>query len=456
MKCVITGATGFIGQAAILELVREGHQLTALVRNPESASAKDLPCKAHLWIPGKTPINELSEMLKGVDAIIHLAGEPIAARRWSKPVKKRILDSRVVGTRQIVEALALLSPETRPKTMLCASAIGLYGDRGDEVLTELSASGDGFLADVTAQWEAQTLEAERLGVRVVLLRTGVVLGQGGGALEKMQPVVLGSGHQWMSWIHLEDEVRFFSYALTNEIRGAFNLVSPEPVTNKDFTKAYARAIGVPSMLFPILKTPASILRVALGEMSQLLLASQKVMPERTLGCGFTFLYPTLDSALAEIYSVDNPNEEKFSASQFVARPLSEVFEFFSEAKNLEELTPPWLDFHILKVSTLQIQDQTEIDYRLRIHGLPLHWRSRIERWAPGHEFMDTQLKGPYSKWHHTHRFEEVPGGTLVHDDVEYQIPGGLLGKAALGYFVRRDINRIFSYRRNKVAEIFKR
>ncbi|MGK5089465.1 TIGR01777 family oxidoreductase [Bdellovibrionota bacterium FG-2] len=280
MTCVITGATGFIGRAAVLELVHQGHEITALVRNPVSA---------------------LKEILSGQDAIIHLAGEPIAARRWNLATRQRIRDSRVLGTRELVQALALISPELRPKVLVSASAIGVYGDRGDEMLRESSSAGNDFLAEVTSEWEREAMGAESLGVRVVLLRTGVVLGRGGGVLAKMQPVVLGSGQQWMSWIHLEDEVRFISFALSNQITGPFNLVSPEPVRNKDFTRLFAKAKGVPAVLFPALRVPVFVLKGALGQMSQLLLGSARVLPEKALQAGFTFKYPDLESALAQIF-----------------------------------------------------------------------------------------------------------------------------------------------------------
>jgi ligand-binding SRPBCC domain-containing protein len=175
---------------------------------------------------------------------------------------------------------------------------------------------------------------------------------------------------------------------------------------------------------------------------------------RTQTAGFHFEYPTLHAALTEIYPPVHRQERRFATTQFLPRSVKEIFPFFSRAENLEELTPPWLKFHVLSKSTPKIEEQTLIDYRLRIHGVPWRWRTRIESFIPNQRFVDTQLRGPYARWHHTHCFEAVPGGTLVHDEVFYKLPGGAAGQALAGSFVRRDVEQIFDYRRRKLAEIF--
>lgn len=454
MKIVLTGATGFIGRAALLRLAIQGHEVTALVRREGSVS--DLPCQSALCNLLQADPAPLSKVLQKADAVIHLAGEPIAKARWTPETKKAIRDSRVIGTRKIVEALALLPQDERPKVLIAGSAIGFYGDRKDDVLTEESTSGQGFLSEVVRAWEEEALKAEGLGVRLVRLRTGVVLGLGGGALEKIQPVVLGSGRQWMSWIHLQDVVRFIEFALSNpSVSGAFNLTAPSPVTNGEFTRRYARATGA----IGVLKAPSFVLKAVLGEMAAIVLESCKALPVKAEQAGFKFEYRTLDSALTELFPA--PLEFKLSESQFVSRPLSEVFAFFSEAKNLETITPPWLNFHITRVtpktesrSDSPMGNETLIDYRLKIHGVPVRWQSRIENWDPGKQFVDTQIKGPYAKWHHTHSFKEVRGGTLVSDQVIYRLPFGKLGTLFGLPLVKRDVQGIFAYRRKKIAEIF--
>lgn len=290
MKIAFTGATGFIGKAAIQHLAKSGHEVTALVRRASSAS--DLPCKSVVWAADDP--NESKSLLRGIDAIVNLAGEPIANKRWTPSIRAAIRESRVRGTQKLVDVLAVLPEFDRPKTLISASAIGIYGERHDEILTEASTAASDFLATVTREWEAAAESAARLGVRVVLLRLGVVLGPGGGALKKMQPVILGSGEQWMSWVHLDDVVRFIPFALENtSVNGPYNLVAPNPVRNADFTRELARVRGIPL----VLSVPKFILKTILGEMSQVLLASARVLPKRALDQGFVFSRPQLPSAL---------------------------------------------------------------------------------------------------------------------------------------------------------------
>jgi uncharacterized protein (TIGR01777 family) len=296
MKIVVTGATGFIGKAAVIHLARSGHEITAIVRR--NGAVADLPCKGMVWDSSKDEPANLTSALNGSDAVIHLAGEPVANSRWNERVKESIRSSRVDGTRKIVEAFALLPADVRPTVLLSGSAIGIYGDRGDETLNETSSVGQGFLASVTEDWEREAMRAETLGVRVVLLRTGIVLGRNGGALRKMRPVILGDGAQWMSWIHLEDEVRFLEFAATHsEVVGACNLTAPNPVRNHEFTRKLAKVRGVPI----VIKVPRFALKAALGELSGVLFESCKALPERAVAQGFRFSYPTLDEALGDIY-----------------------------------------------------------------------------------------------------------------------------------------------------------
>jgi ligand-binding SRPBCC domain-containing protein len=338
-----------------------------------------------------------------------------------------------------------------------ASAIGFYGDRGDERLDESSSPGTGFLADVCREWESEAAAAAEHGVRVVVVRIGVVLGPDGGALEKMLPLFrlgaggrLGAGDQWMSWIHVDDVVSMLAFAVErSDVRGTLNAVAPAPVRNRDFTGALASALGRPAWL-PV---PAVALRLLAGEMSVVLLGSQRVEPAAASRLGFSFAHPELGGALADLCRDPSHLVER---EQLVRRPRDQVFPFFSDARNLERITPEFLRFRVKNMSTPEIGQGTLIDYRLSLHGLPVGWRSRIEEWRPDERFVDVQLRGPYSFWHHTHEFEPVPEGTIVRDRIRYRLPFGALGDLVAGSFVARDVDRIFAHRRACIDDLLGR
>jgi uncharacterized protein (TIGR01777 family) len=298
MLVVLTGATGFMGARLAAELTTAGHGLRVLGRRGPSQFLSTTEFFAWDSNAGEPP----AESLQGADAVVNLAGEPVA-QRWTPEVKRRIRDSRVAGTRHLVNALSTIP--RRPGTLINASAIGVYGSRGDEVLTEASPHGEDFLAHVTEEWEQAADLAGALGIRVVKLRTGIVLGKEGGALAKMLTPFrvgvggrLGSGRQWMSWIHIEDAVRLILYALEKpEVKDALNVATPNPVTNAEFTRQLAAALRRPA-IFPV---PAFALRALFGEMAGALLSSQRALPRAALAAGFRFRYPDLTGALAAIF-----------------------------------------------------------------------------------------------------------------------------------------------------------
>ena len=453
MKVVVTGATGFVGRPLVRELIARGHDVVAWTRDPARARIH-LPalCAVEAWDPHAATD---PAQLRGVDAIVHLAGESVAGGRWTKERKSEILDSRVDSSRSIVDALQAMPSAERPRALISASAIGFYGDRGDEELTERSAAGEGFLADVCRAWEGEVARADALGVRTVSVRVGVVLGRDGGALQAMLPPFrlggggrVGSGRQWMSWVHLDDLVALFAHALENDqLTGLVNGTAPNPVTNARFTTELGRVLARPT----ILPVPTIALRVLLGEMSTILFASQRVIPERTLASGFAFRWPELGPALESLLS-DPAHELIFE--QWVPRTVDEVFPFFSDARNLEKITPDFLKFNVQKVTPETIGEGTTIDYKLVLRGLPLRWRSVIEEWVPGRKFVDRQVKGPYSLWHHTHEFEPARGGTILRDRVRFAVPIGALGDVVAGGFVMNDVQRIFAFRHQKIEEMF--
>jgi len=292
MKILISGSHGLVGTALIKSLASEGHEILRLVRYAPSS------VQENEWSPDRYSI--ALARLEGFDAVVHLAGESIAEGRWTDEKKKRIRESRVKGTRLLGDALANLSQP--PKTFVCASAIGYYGDRGDEILTEASAPGNDFLSAVCVEWERATALASEKGIRVVNCRFGIILDANGGALKKMLPPFrmgvggkIGSGKQWMSWIALDDVVRGIKFALANDsIRGPVNFVAPAPVANARFTKTLGKVLSRPT-LFPI---PAFGVRLLFGEMADaLLLSSQRVAPTVLQTSNFLFLYSQLEAAL---------------------------------------------------------------------------------------------------------------------------------------------------------------
>ena len=300
MRVIITGATGLIGSALVRSLLADGHTVTRLVRGGRKGSPS--PGVADVeWDPERGSVDAAA--LEGHDAAVHLAGEPVAEGRWTDEKKRRIRESRAQGTRLVAETLARLG--RKPAVLVSASATGYYGDRGSELLTEESASGDDFLSEVCREWEAAARPAAEAGVRVVHPRIGVVLDADGGALPKMLTPFklgvggrLGDGHQYMSWITLPDVVGVIRRALDDEqMSGPVNAVSPQPVTNEEFTKTLGRVLGRPT-IFPV---PEFAARLAFGEVADaLLLSSQCVEPARLKAAGFQFADPALEGALRRI------------------------------------------------------------------------------------------------------------------------------------------------------------
>jgi uncharacterized protein (TIGR01777 family) len=298
MRVAITGSTGLVGSEVVTVLSAAGHEVVRLVRR--------VPAPGEMavlrWDPMKGEVDAAG--LEGLDAVVHLAGENIASGRWNAARKAAIRDSRVIGTRLLCEALAGLARP--PKTIVCASAIGYYGDAGEDALTEESPAGPGFLPEVCREWEAASGPAARKGIRVVVLRIGVVLSPNGGALSRMLPLfrkglggVIGSGRQFVSWVALDDLPLIILHALQcGDLSGPVNAVAPRPVTNREFTEALGMALSRPTPL-PV---PAFALRLAVGgEMADaLLLASARVAPRRLEETGYRFRFPELGGALRHL------------------------------------------------------------------------------------------------------------------------------------------------------------
>jgi len=296
MKLVITGATGLIGSALVDRLWNQFHSLVLLSRRPptEIGVAKK---EWFAWTPGAG--GEWEKTIDGADGVINLAGEPIAGKRWSDAQKQKLRLSRIDSTRSLVSAIA--KAQNKPKFLLNASAVGYYGPHGDETITESTPPGSDFLARLCADWEAEAKKAEAHGIRVAIVRTGIVLARGQGALKKMVPPFkmylggpLGSGNQWMPWIHIEDEIGLLVFLMENEnARGAFNATAPNPVTMEEFARALGQALNRPSWV----SVPPSVLALMVGEMADVLLAGQRAVPEAALKLGYVFKNPTIVGAL---------------------------------------------------------------------------------------------------------------------------------------------------------------
>ena len=296
MRIAVTGATGLVGSAVVTALAGAGHEVVRLVRRDPAPGKQEVR-----WDPRKGEIDAAG--LEGMDAVVHLAGENVGSGRWTAGRKAAIRDSRVNGTRLLCEALAALSRP--PKTLVCASAIGYYGDRGEDLLTEESPAGRGFLPEVCREWEAATAPAAEKGIRVTPLRIGVVLTPTGGALSRMLPLfraglggVLGSGKQYVGWVALDDLPGIVLHVLgREELRGPVNAVAPRPVTNRELTEALGKVLSRPT----VLPVPAFALRLAVGEMADaLLLASARVVPRRLEETGYRFRFPELFGALRHL------------------------------------------------------------------------------------------------------------------------------------------------------------
>ena len=450
MRIVVTGATGLIGRNLVAKLVANGDSVAVLTRNSSKAT-KVFPPDVEIYQWDSNSDSFPLESLNASDAIVHLIGEPIKGR-WTKNKKLQILQSRVDSTKSLVTALTTL--DNPPLKVIMASAVGYYGDRGDEELTDSSTRGEGFLADVSEAWESASHPLTNAGISVISLRLGLVLSSQGGALKELLlpwslglGTKIGDGAQWWPWIHIEDVVGLIGYALSGHIAGGpINAVAPESVTQLQFAKELARVLHRPQ----ILRVPKPILRVLMGEVSWELIASRRAI---NTGTGYDYRYPTLKLALQNLLPDGKSKRNgvrRYQTEMWVDAPIDKVFEFFSNPANLEQITPPWLKFKMVQPQYLSIGSGTIIDYRLRLHGIPITWQSEITEWNPPYHFTDVQRKGPYRHWVHTHEFNEAGTGTFIRDSVDYKVPGGYLVDRI---FVRKDIERIFTYRKSKLREL---
>ena len=466
MKILITGATGLVGKDLGKKLSELGHELIAVSRSKEKALL-DLPfaCEIVEWNGGVTPFP--THLIPSLDAVVNLMGENLADHRWNKETKKRFYESRVTSTATLVKALSPL----HPKVWIQGSAIGFYGAMAQEenanAFDEFSPKGSDFLAQLCDEWE-QAIDPLPAPIRRVILRTGVVLSHRGGAAPKMiSPMLmglggsLGSGRQHMSLIHLADVVNFICFALENkntktEVKGVFNLVANESIAQKELNQRLCALLHVrvgPSV-------PAFALKLVVGEMAEVLLENQPVISKRLSEVSYKLEYPSVDAILQEIaHWYQDPFDPKKSAfvqysEQLVQRPLPELFSFFMSPKNLEAITPPWISIQITRISSEEVKAGTEIEYSMKVHGVPMKWVTDICIWDPPHRFVDNQRKGPYSLWYHEHAFKAVAQGVLMTDWVRYRLPAGRVGATLGSSKIKSDVDAIFQFRREYIQKEF--
>jgi uncharacterized protein (TIGR01777 family) len=456
MKILMTGATGHIGQELGLALVRAGHSIHALTRDPKKAPKKlPFPAVCFAWdgLEGPPPV----EAFAGVDAIIHLVGEGIADARWTEARKKLLYDSRVRTTQNLI--IGLRSAQVQPTVFISAAATGIYPSSA-QLQDESATPGTGFVAELCQAWEKEVDTVKELvpACRVAHIRISPVLMPNAGFLRQVEPLFaaglgarLGSGLQGFSFIHIKDLVRLFIRALEDiNLSGAVNACAPNPTSNAELTQVLAHRLYRRAFL----PAPKLALRVIYGELASLLFVDQRIISKK-LSAEF-FDFPTIEAALNDIYGGLKNGERLVQYQMWLPKSVDLLFPFFESAKNLEELTPSFLRFHVLRQSTPEITAGTLIDYRLQLHGIPFRWRTLIEKFEAPHEFVDTAVKGPFGKWHHTHQFESLAGGTLCTDRVIYRLPFGLVGEWGGGAWVRSDVDRIFSYRRDVLYKLFGR
>jgi uncharacterized protein len=459
MRVFVTGATGFIGRALVPVLQREKHTVVVWARS--DTRARSLLGADVEVVSSSTGFDALAAALGECDAIVNLAGEPLLGGRWTARRRAALEASRVELTATLVRGLA--ASIQRPRVLVSASAVGFYGDRDGEILTESSRAGHDFLARLCQRWERAALAAEPQGIRVVLLRTGVVLGKGGGALARMVPPFrlgvggpIGSGRQYVPWIHLHDLVRVIAASLADErYSGPLNGVAPEQVDSRTFARALGRALHRPALL----PAPSLALKTIFGEAATVLLASQRVEPRKLVERGFAFAFPTLDAALADIVggapvsiarAHDAPAPARAAQYELRTRtvldvPMGDAFAFFSKAENLGLITPAAMKFTI-RGAVPPMGVGAAIDYQLRIGPVPVRWRTRITTWQPGRVFVDRQEIGPYRLWWHEHSFRGDGARTIMEDRVYYAPPLGVIGRLVNQLFIVPALRAIFQYR----------
>jgi uncharacterized protein (TIGR01777 family) len=455
-KIVVIGGTGFVGQEVGVALCRNGYQVILTSRKAQpDFPIYGYPCEWWQWNP-ETEEFPL-QLLEQCDGIINLAGESVAEGMWTNAKKERLRYSRVNVTKRIAQAIS--TSTHKPSVYIQASAVGYYGDRGETALNENSPPGTGFLSELSQDWEDASNEIAKAGVRRCLFRIGVVLGLGGGILEKLLPLYadglganLGGGKQWLSWIHIRDLASLMVRSLEDETYSeVFNAVSPVPIRFSEFHHTLADKLKVMSPW----GAPKIILKAALGQKSAIVLDSQRVYPNKALELGFTFSADSLNTCLTDLLGeTDIPGLHHLMFRQWLAKDQATVWDFFSQVSNLDSLTPPEMKFKTSIPAPPELRVGARFDHKMKVHGLSISWQSLISSVNEGVCFVDKQTKGPYKHWTHNHNFSSLGDGTLVTDKLAFRLPFYRLSSPLVGWIIEKDIRKAFAYRQQQLAQKF--
>jgi uncharacterized protein len=474
VNVLVLGATGFIGRMLVLRLAREGHVPLAWVRDVEAARSQ-LGADVELLDAG-TGDEGLVAALQRCEAVVNLAGASIA-RRWTARVRAESHSSRVGLTERLVAAMGRATP--RPRVLVNGSAVGYYGGRGDEWIDESSSAGTDTLGKLCVAWEAAAFAAREHGLRVVCMRTGLVLGTDGGPLAPMLATTrlglgatFGSGRQFMPWIHRNDLVEMIACAVEDERwSGAVNGVAPAPVPNREFADTLARAARRPRLL----NVPAFALRIALGEAADIVLAGQRVRPQRALDLGFEFRFADLAPALADLVDgptsieITRPHEwpdveplrsrpptHRLETSITVACSRAELWSFFERPRNLAGITPGDAGFRFVGDVPETMHSGDTIDADVAVGPTKLRWSTRIDMVEPEQRFRDSQVRGPFGVWVHEHELRAEGDRTVLVDRLWYSPPLGVLGRIAHAMGIAPRLRATFAHRAQCLALRFGR
>ena len=460
MKVLITGATGMVGKTLCLDLIKNSYQIKVLTRSVAKAK-KELPIPVELFEWADTSQLPPREAFADISIVINLAGENLLSKRWSEEQKKRIYDSRIIGTKNLVAGLNAYA-NLPLEAMVSISGFNVYKQQNGKI-NERSPLGDDFLAKVCKDWEAEAQNFQG-AKRSIIFRTPMVLSHDCEFVNKAflladfgLATYFGDGTQMTPWIHVKDLCSAIKNAMEDiKYDGIINAVAPESIKSKDMAKKISRLKYKRGLTFP---TPAVAIKAILGEAALLPLCSYDVSSEKLAHLGMNYQFANIDDCLKDIFNIfyDSIKNRtvlsyRFTQIQHIEKPVDEAYEFFCDPHNLEEITPELLNFKIKEMSDGGLKEGARITYRLKLHGFPMKWKTIITKWNKGKTFTDYQKSGPYTLWNHRHDFTEIKNGTIMEDEVLMRGPLKQLGWIVFP-FVLKDVKTIFQYRRDTIDKL---
>lgn len=456
MRILITGATGLVGRHLCKALLEAGHSLTVVTRcQKKYDELVGLPAFILEHDLNQGVIS--SSVLEAIEVIIHLAGENIGGSKWTKNFKQKLHNSRVLTTQNLLDSFKPLKQKVL-STVISASGIDIYPPSDQEYHEETPTTNKSFLSHLCQEWEKSAIErAKHLNIRSIQARFGLVLSRDSKVLEEMEPFarkgLLGriSGKDfWMSWIYIEDLIRALIFCIENtQIQGPINCTSPHPCLHSDFIRTLNQSFGKKDFL----PAPKTLLSLFKGDLIHSVTKSHKVIPRQLESMGFSFHFKDIASTLTSMYQ-DFQATLRYEGWLWFPQSIEKVFEFCTFLENVKKISPPWIKFQLNKENPLKITKDTEFGYTFCIHRLTIKTKAKIVAYKKPYFFADENIKGGFfHKWHHKHYFKTLAGGTLVTDQISYQLPKGLnlLGS----FWAKSDIKKIFDYRHQKMADFLK-